>query len=130
MFYLTEDDNKYGILAIEEVTHPDSEGWDTRYIDDNDIPWKDMSPTDIEEYLKDATNEMQSKIENKVILGLYTGFHEQHEITVWLPKETTTSEIIEKVLDRIEDIKIYINFKKKTAKSLAWRMNFCFFKNK
>ena len=103
--YLVNNNGKYGILAIQEIAHPESEHWDESkfYYSPQ---WQGASAEEIITHLNKTTKTINQLIDFDVLLGEETGIFAVHEVCIFIPFKTTKIACIEN-FDKIEDIDLY-----------------------
>mgnify|MGYP007039439973 CR=1 FL=1 len=102
--YLVEKNGEIGMLAFQEISHPDCDDWQTDK-DNYSLKWQQATCEEILIHLDNVTQLINNKIDFVAMLGEETGFMARHELCIWFPLSTNKTEITES-FHAIKDIKI------------------------
>ena len=103
--YLVELNGEVGMLAIQEITHLDSDDWDNDK-DHFSEAWRNSSRETIWTHVEEVAQKVAEKIDFSVILGKETGFLARHEVCIWFPA-STDKKSVEETFDKVKDIHVY-----------------------
>lgn len=103
--YMVEINGEFGILALQEFSHPDCDDFeDNKYNWSED--WRKSTVQEIGTHLKSVSQKIDERINFKVLLGQETGFMARHEVCIWFPF-STEKKFIEQTFEKIKDIQLF-----------------------